>query len=358
MGERRRPTILHRAESASLHAIQPESVRFPALLKPASTEGSRRIVSERWHLEELIERNWGLHGPFAIRAVREEPYRRSWWADTRHGPVMVKWFGDPGRRELIESSLRLARWSAEQGAPVVQIIARRTGGDSIVVNDGVLAVFEYVDGAVGAGNWRALGRAVAHLHTLEVPEFAERSPAAPARALPEAYRSLRGFDAEGDIADRISRALALLRELPQTFDVSTGMVHADIGIAHTLTRTTGEIVFLDTLDIGIGPLILDFPPILCEHLSHFNSAGEADRLDSAAAGEFLEEYERVRPISASERAAMIDLHRSYMVMRAARALDEARRSGSLDLLERARHYFRWLEYVEEMVPRDLAPLLS
>ena len=46
-----------------------------------------------------------------------------------------------------------------------------------------------------------------------------------------------------------------------------------------------------------------------------------------------------------------------MIMRAARALDEAQRSGSLDLLERARHYFRWLEYVEEMVPRDLAPLL-
>jgi len=314
-------------------------------------------VSERWHLEELIGHHWALHGPFAIRAVREEPYRRSWWADTRHGPVMLKWFGDPGKRELVESSLRLARWSAEQGAPVVQIIARRTGGDSIEVNGGTLAVFEYVDGAVGARNWRALGRAAAQLHTLEAPEFAERSPAAPARALPEAYRSLREFDADGDVASQIAHVLGLLRDLPLAFDVPMGLVHADMGIAHTLTRASGEIVFLDTLDIGIGPLMLDLPLILCEHLSHFNTSGRADRLDVSAAGEFLEEYERVRAIPASERAAMIDLHRAYMIMRAARALDEAQRSGSLDLLERARHYFRWLEYVEEMVPRDLAPLL-
>ncbi len=281
--------------------------------------------------------------------------------DTRTGPVMVKWFGDPGRIEAIGSSLRLLHWTAQQGASVVQIITQRNGGEYHEFGDGLLVVFEYVDGAVGAGNWRSLGRTVARLHMLAPPEYAERSPIAPRVALPRAYSQMRSFTAGGnldaELADYVQRGLELLRELPVFLDVSTGLIHGDIGIAHTVTRPTGEITFLDTLDIGIGPLVMDFPPILCEHLSHMNEKGFADRLDLDATRQFFDDYQRVRPLSADERESLLVAHQIFMIGRAVRTLEQAIRSGSSELRTRAIVWFQWLDYVGDMIERDLAPVL-
>jgi len=295
------------------------------------------------------------------RQVRDDPYRRTWWMNTRNGPIMIKWFGDPHERDTVVNSLRLSHWASGQGAAIVQLQPLRDGSVCLDEEDGVLTVFEYVDGAVGVGDWKVFGRAVGRLHTLPVPEFAQRSYFCPRRSVPDAERQLNAFLAAspvGELAEYARRSLALLRELPPFAGFPLGILHTELGIAHTLTRATGEIAFLDTLDIGIGPLAMDLPPIFCEHLSHLNTEGKASHLNLRATKEFLEEYERFRPFTTQERQNMLAVHRAHHICHAARYLDQARRSGAQELLKRALNHFRWLDYVEEMVPRDLDPLLN
>jgi Ser/Thr protein kinase RdoA (MazF antagonist) len=280
---------------------------------------------------------------------------------TRNGPVMIKWFGNPDERDTVVASLRLHYWAAQQGAALAQLLPVRDGSVSLDEEDGVLAVFEYVDGAVGVADWKVLGRAVARLHTLGTPEFARRSRFCPRRSLPEGERHLTGFLARSrgqELHEPAERALGILRTLPSLRVLPIGIIHTDMGIAHTLTRSTGEVVFLDTLDIGVGPLAMDFPPILCEHLSHLDTGGKASRLNRSAACEFLEEYERIRPLTPHERRLILPIHRAYIICHAARYLDQAWRSGAPEFLARARTYFHWLDYAEQMIPQDLVPLLT
>lgn len=311
-------------------------------------------------LEETAEHHWGLRGPFVIRQVRDDPFRRTWWMKTRNGPVMIKWFGNPEEHDTVVSSLRLHHWAVRQGAAFAQILPLTDGTVSVSEEDGELAIFEYVDGTVGVADWRALGRAVARLHAIGMPEHAPRSQFCLDRSLPEAERQLTMFLATSrgsEMREAVHRALGLLRALPPLGALPVGIIHTDMGISHTLTRSTGEIAFLDTLDLGIGPLAVDFPPIFCEHLSHLDVTGRASHLNRAAARAFLEEYERIRPLSPQERQLILPVHRAYLISRAAHCLEQAWRTGARDITSRVRSYFHWLDYVEEMVPRDLAPLV-
>ena len=319
-------------------------------------------MSKTHAIEELVSQHWGLRGPYTTRQLRDEPYRLTWWMQTRDGTVMIKWFGDPGREDTVVSALRLVHWAAQQGVPLSQLIMPRSGPEHLRFGDGVCVMFEYIDGAMGVNDWGALGRSVARLHTLTPPEFAERSPVAPRTGLASAHRSLRAYleteQPDEPLADTISRTLDLLRELPVYADAPAGLIHGNLGIGHTITRASGEIAFLDTLDIGIGPFSLDFTPILCEHLSHLGADGIGERLDIDAARVFFREYEKIRPIPDMERGKILHMQQAFIVAKAARELDQSRYAGSAELQSRARTTFRWLEYVCRMVEHDLPQALD
>jgi phosphotransferase family enzyme len=312
--------------------------------------------------EELLLRHWGILGPVDASLVRDDPFRQTWWIRSRNGHMMMKWLGDPRQNDRSTNSLRLSHWATTQGAPVVQVLPTIDGAECLVLDEGTLAIFEYVDATVGVGDWRALGRAVGRLHTISVPEFAQRSALSPETAVPLATSRLEAFLSEtrhdADLLQHVTRSLDILQNLPSFRDLPIGLIHTDLGIAHTMTRTTGEITFLDTLGIGTGPLILDIPPIACEHLSHLDTHGSASRLNASAAWDFLSEYSRFRMPAANEPAMLKTAHQAYEIIQAAHYIDLYRRSDNQEMLARAHAYFHWLGYVEEMVERDLLPLLE
>ena len=312
--------------------------------------------------DEILQTHWGMRGPLDARILREDPYRRTWWMETANGPVMIKWLGEPGQQDLAASSLRLLHYATVHGAPTVQVIPTREGAAYCSVANGILAVFEYVDAAWGTGNWKALGRAVGRLHAVPLPEFARRSPLSPAGAIPDAQRALRAFLADAgddhELVPSARKALDIIEGLPPLGRLPIGIVHTDLGIAHTVTRMTGEITFLDTLDVGIAPLALDMPAVTCEHLSHLDSHGIASGLNVEAASQFFEEYTKYRAVEDQGFDLLLEIHQVYEITQAARLLDIHRRTGEQRMLDEAARYFRWLDYVEVMVPRDLLPLLG
>ena len=328
--------------------------------KPGCPGRKNSMSLERF--EDILQIQWGMRGPLNARVLREDQYRRTWWMDTANGPIMIKWLGEPGQQDLAAGSLRLLHYATTQGAPTVQVIPTREGAAYCTVHNGILAVFECVDAAWGTSDWKALGRAVGRLHAVPLPEFARRSPISPGGAIPAAMRNFQAFVADAgtdhELVPRARKALGILKALPPMGKLAIGVVHTDLGIAHTITRTTGEITFLDTLDIGIAPLSFDLPAVICEHLSHLDSHGAASGLNTEAARQFFIEYTKYRPVPDEERNLMLSVHQAYHIILAARYLDIHRRTGEPQMLASAKRYFDWLDYAEVMVPRDLIPLLT
>ncbi|MEU7478412.1 phosphotransferase [Lentzea sp. NPDC042327] len=212
--------------------------------------------------------------------------------------------------EEVDVELDLIDHLVERGFPTPRVL-RTADGARRVEHEGTHAVlFELVPGSPIDEDAPASRRTVAelaaslHLATADLPAGARRSRSDRGRI----QNLLAELDAGGPLATKAgaSELAGELRTLLSEVDdllgagLPHGAVHHDYYHENVLVDAGGRVLGLIDFDEAYpGPVVLDVAALLTTW-----ATDDEDRFDTAAMRSLLADYERVRPLSDRERAAL------------------------------------------------------
>ncbi len=248
----------------------------------------------------------GLAEAYGLAAVRASPVARgtvnsSFRLDGASGPLFLRIYEEQAfegaRREVA-----LLHHLASRGARTPRPEVARDGRTVVEVAGKPAVVFPFVNGdmrcqrAVTASAARAVGLEVARLSLA-----ARGALAHPSRFDEDELRRRVAIIARSPLADLASPLAEALERVARSRrrDLPTGMIHGDVFRDNVLWEGEAPSAVLDFESAGVGAFAYDLAVVILAWTF-------TDRFETALVRSVVEGYQSVRPLEASEAAALHD----------------------------------------------------